>query len=52
MRGKRIKVFFYAIIVAIIFIMYPSVKAYASDEVTIENVNMKVNLLENGDVYV
>ena len=38
MRGKRIKVFFYAIIVAIIFIMYPSVKAYASDEVTIENV--------------
>lgn len=52
MRGKRIKVFFYAIIVAIIFLMYPSVKAYASDEVTIENVNMKVNLLENGDVYV
>lgn len=52
MRGKRIKVFFYAIIAAVIFIMYPSVKAYASDNVTIESIDMKVNLLENGDVYV
>ena len=52
MRGKRIKLFFYAIIVAVIFIMYPSVKAYASDNVTIESIDMKVNLLENGDVYV
>lgn len=52
MRGKRLKGFFYAIIVAVIFIMHPSIKAYASDDVTIESIDMKVNLLENGDVYV
>lgn len=52
MRRKSSKVFFYAIIAAIVFIMYPSVKAYASDEVSIESVDMKANLLENGDVYV